>query len=971
LLTLGTMQLIARYKATQQALVAEREERAAEAAAAATRAAQLTAGRDARRDEASSLQGQLEQRTLEHARMVQSLRQALAGVRKHGSADELLQRALTETHEEANKLRERERGLQATARELQQALEEEQRRCLELQTALLTAQAQVRAVTAKLTEGEATHGTALAAMERAVAAVEARSKEAVRALAERLESTAQAMAALAHESDARCERAEAETAAAVAQVVALGRELRSTAKQLRAAAAAEAEALRAAERRRWDEVQGHLAKEVARADAAETRGREATEAARAAVAQASITSAAAAAREREALTAAAEEAGAEQRAAAAAAVEAAAARAKAAEEALAAAEAFVGDAEARMAQLEERHATELRSVRREFRAFRDEHDTLVSVLQTQLDATTEAKLRMCASSAVTLEQDHIDDGGALLPPKRTSALRLWKLTSAVTEDSKESNAATAAAATRTTDSTITCGVAEDDDGGAEHEEVEEECKDNAGAGAGGRSAIVRAVMAEMREVRAAASSDAVLRQLERERLAAAGAAARWKEAQRDAAVARRKARVLTQQVREAQDAGRAEVAKLRSEFQLVASGMYSKEAYRALERQLAKAQAEARRLARELRGDGGGGAACGEEGAALAQWRAQAEEATRRLEAADTKVQQLRSAVARKDALVAELRAKLEAAEAGKRAVVEAQGDSGTERQRAKSLQAAVTRKDALVTGLRQQLEEAAAAAAAAAAEREVAATCMRRLRSELRARDEALRSAVETAEAVRQDAAQATATAEAAMRSEQRAWETAGADATAMRDRASVLLSALHAAVARSLRTALSLQHVAGVAAAAAASSCSGGGLHSTTTTTTNRRARQRARQRAAAAASAAAHDPEAIAEMVELETEEVCDILAASFSEFSLAANGPALVQLGASLTAAFARAEEALFSCTHRTPRSAAHITPAADGLTALREALAEVRVSSPARGHSHHTRPRRKEDTLHRDACVSCV
>ena len=414
------------------------------------------------------------------------------------------------------------------------------------------------------------------------------------------------------------------------------------------------------------------------------------------------------------------------------------------------------------------------------------------------------------------------------------------------------------------------------------------------------------------------------------------------------------------QVREAQDAGRAEAAKLRLEFESAASSMFSKEAYRALERQLAKALAEARRLTREARGDG-------EEGSAVAHWKAQAAEAMRKLEAAEAKLPPLRSAVARRDALVAELRAKLDAADAGLRAqfLSETQMPSA-DKERLRSLQAAVARKDALVAGLRRKADDTAAQAQAQAAEGEAAAATTKRLRGELRARDEALRELGLDAERARGDAARAAETAEAAVRSEQRAWETAGeppppppplrspppsptvpptvslslrrptlclvsgADAAAMRDRAAALLDALHAAVARSLRTALSLQHVAAAAAAASAAAAT-----APTTRGTGRRRRERARERAAAA-----NDPEAIAQVVELEAEEVCDILAATLSEFSLAAHGPALVQLGAALTAAFGRAREALFSCTHRAPRSSAGSTPAAAGLSALRDALAEV-------------------------------
>jgi hypothetical protein len=362
LLTLGTMQLVARYKATRQEMVAERVARTAEAAAAATQVAQLTASQRLKRDEASTLHMQLDERTREHARMVLSLKQALAGVRQKGSADELLQRALTETHDEASGLRQREQAAQTLARGLQEAVEAEQRRSLELQRALLAAQAAVRAEGAKRAEGEAVHREALAAAERAAAVLEARSKEAVRGFAETLESTWQALAALAQQSERRCGEAEAAAAAAGEQVEALGRELTRTEKALRGKAEAEAEALRAAERRRWDEVQGHLAKEARRADGAEARAREVAEAAKLAVAEVEE----AAAGERQAAAAAA--AATEQEAAAAAAVVGAAEAAKlvVAEAALAAAGVSSGDAERRAAALQTAHAAQLRAVRTQF-----------------------------------------------------------------------------------------------------------------------------------------------------------------------------------------------------------------------------------------------------------------------------------------------------------------------------------------------------------------------------------------------------------------------------------------------------------------------------------------------------------------------------------------------------------------------------------------------------------------------------
>jgi hypothetical protein len=137
----------------------------------------------------------------------------------------------------------------------------------------------------------------------------------------------------------------------------------------------------------------------------------------------------------------------------------------------------------------------LLQVRTEFRAFRDDSDSLVAALQAQLDATVESQLRTHSA-------------GGSLPPPRSSALRLWKLTAAAADTR-------ASVAEREEDGEE--GAGEKGERGESEEEEESEGNDVHGG---------RAVLAEMREVRCAASSEAVLRQLERERLAGAGAAAR-------------------------------------------------------------------------------------------------------------------------------------------------------------------------------------------------------------------------------------------------------------------------------------------------------------------------------------------------------------------------------------------------------------------------------------------------------------
>lgn len=74
----------------------------------------------------------------------------------------------------------------------------------------------------------------------------------------------------------------------------------------------------------------------------------------------------------------------------------------------------------------------------------------------------------------------------------------------------------------------------------------------------------------------------------------------------------------------------------------------------------------------------------------------------------------------------------------------------------------------------------------------------------------------------------------------------------------------------------------------------------------------------------------------MVDLDPEEVCDILGSTLSQNNIA-DGSSLIDLGQSLAAALKRAEDALFSSTHRAP-----LAPGGYGAAGCGLALLQVRV-----------------------------
>ena len=81
------------------------------------------------------------------------------------------------------------------------------------------------------------------------------------------------------------------------------------------------------------------------------------------------------------------------------------------------------------------------------------------------------------------------------------------------------------------------------------------------------------------------------------------------------------------------------------------------------------------------------------------------QEQQQKAEQAERKPTQLKAAVARKDALLAEMRSKLDAALAGQQCKSEGGGDKSHIKEKLKAMQATITRKDALVESLRKQVE--------------------------------------------------------------------------------------------------------------------------------------------------------------------------------------------------------------------------------------------------------------------------
>ena len=239
------------------------------------------------------------------------------------------------------------------------------------------------------------------------------------------------------------------------------------------------------------------------------------------------------------------------------------------------------------------------------------------------------------------------------------------------------------------------------------------------------------------------------------------------------------------------------------------------EAWDALKSQLAEANKNLKRAradVKRLQSNPGVSRAANEE---MKHERERATKLEAMLVDAHSKAKEARGALTRKETYVTELKRKLEVAHEDIRRLSQ-ETKLGEAEAKVKQMQMAHARKDAVIESLRGKLEEACTAAASEAVneEHERAMELSKRLRREIARKDEMLKAHDGRLEALRTELDAGREAVAMAESSRERAWALAGSEAAALRKRSTALLSGVRSLAHRLLRLSAAVGHTVGAAA-------------------------------------------------------------------------------------------------------------------------------------------------------------
>eukprot|EP00854_Cymbomonas_tetramitiformis_P000707 gene707-1166_t len=421
---------------------------------------------------------------------------------------------------------------------------------------------------------------------------------------------------------------------------------------------------------------------------------------------------------------------------------------------------------------------------------------------------------------------------------------------------------------------------------------------------------------EVRRAQQEESAAALARQLRRERRERAAVDRRARVATSTVAKLQRRVRTLTADLQQAQRAAAADSARLREQLAMAdASSGQSREEWEMLQRQLEASQealrvarAQSRKAKKEVKtasaaletGPHAGGPS-GASSAGMTPAMALEVDLRVRLEDTERRLQSAKSAASRKDAVIKDLKAKMDALRAEHELARSGAGAKSELEQKVRTLKLEHVRKDALLEQVRHELGVAAEKAVQTATnrEREHAAALTKRMRGELQRKEEAVIAAREALEESQAEVQRIAGMAQQANTREQAAWEVAGGEAQSVRQRAEAVLQAMRTLATRALRTAVALSTIARAAD------------YSVEGTMRGERAGE---GNAARPGKKQPVDPDSIAKLVDMSAEEVNDILGSGLTASAAAAAGPSLVAVASHIEIAFAQAEAALFAPQH---------------------------------------------------------